>query len=649
MPSLSVHQQKAHKKHKPRRTAASTASAAAPHPTVLAAEQWLADRSSAPSAPDSIDSLLSPALFAPSYIESARAAYSSAAPFPHFTIRPLLDDSYCRHLLAICKLLHFTHRRADLYRFDQSEDLKAVQSPLVARLRSLLYGQPFRALLQSITGVAVSGSLDATVSMSCAAYSATHRLLCHDDELQGRRIAYILYLVPDDWSEADGGQLDLFDSQQPNTAHSQQHPHSRPVPLSSPSSTRSLLPAFNAFTFFEVTPRSFHAVREVLSSPPQTGEEGAAPRVRVSISGWFHGEQVYPPSQPHMEDELGADGSLSCLPPLDSAALLRLLSAVAPAALPSARDVLSLSHWLSADYCKPAVCRSVAAHFQDESSVELHHFLQPARYQQLLRALQLLADSSQDEDGQPAGGWQRSGPLNRRHYSSYTATFRWTSDEVARQVAERRTPAAATTAASSAAACLLLDDFSLFLRSSVFLSWLQSCTGGLRVAALRGEYRRFASGDYTLALDDDSENSKEALDVTLCVFDREAVKQVRQRSSASSGSSGGSSGRGNKARQRLQAAEWDEEWGGSIHYIAAGAEDELLCSQPAANTLTLVYRTGSSTGQQQHGEEKPMVKEEEADGGECIRFTEYVTHQCPTPRYDVDLVCRLQEEEHDNQ
>jgi Rps23 Pro-64 3,4-dihydroxylase Tpa1-like proline 4-hydroxylase len=34
-------------------------------------------------------------------------------------------------------------------------------------------------------------------------------LLCHDDELEGRRIAYIYYLV-DSWSQEDGGCLDLF-------------------------------------------------------------------------------------------------------------------------------------------------------------------------------------------------------------------------------------------------------------------------------------------------------------------------------------------------------------------------------------------------------------------------------------------------------
>jgi Rps23 Pro-64 3,4-dihydroxylase Tpa1-like proline 4-hydroxylase len=35
-------------------------------------------------------------------------------------------------------------------------------------------------------------------------------LLCHDDELDTRRIAFILYLVPV-WTKDDGGLLDLFD------------------------------------------------------------------------------------------------------------------------------------------------------------------------------------------------------------------------------------------------------------------------------------------------------------------------------------------------------------------------------------------------------------------------------------------------------
>ena len=35
-------------------------------------------------------------------------------------------------------------------------------------------------------------------------------LLCHDDELEGRRIAYIFYLVPPDWEAGDGGMILFF-------------------------------------------------------------------------------------------------------------------------------------------------------------------------------------------------------------------------------------------------------------------------------------------------------------------------------------------------------------------------------------------------------------------------------------------------------
>ena len=34
--------------------------------------------------------------------------------------------------------------------------------------------------------------------------------MCHDDELEGRRIAYIFYLVPKDWTANDGGIVVLI-------------------------------------------------------------------------------------------------------------------------------------------------------------------------------------------------------------------------------------------------------------------------------------------------------------------------------------------------------------------------------------------------------------------------------------------------------
>lgn len=72
-----------------------------------------------------------------------------------------------------------------------------------------MYSEDFRKALQLITGVELF-SLSADVALTANIYENTDRLLCHDDELEGRRIAFILYLVPKDWSIQDGGHLDLF-------------------------------------------------------------------------------------------------------------------------------------------------------------------------------------------------------------------------------------------------------------------------------------------------------------------------------------------------------------------------------------------------------------------------------------------------------
>ena len=40
-------------------------------------------------------------------------------------------------------------------------------------------------------------------------FIAADTLLCHDDQLESRRIAFILYLVPD-WSEKNGGAESSF-------------------------------------------------------------------------------------------------------------------------------------------------------------------------------------------------------------------------------------------------------------------------------------------------------------------------------------------------------------------------------------------------------------------------------------------------------
>ena len=71
--------------------------------------------------------------------------------------------------------------------------------------------------LRELTGIELTDNVDAT----CSKYEYTGKvilkfhflmcnldtLLCHDDELEGRRVAFIYYLVDPTWSSTDGGIL----------------------------------------------------------------------------------------------------------------------------------------------------------------------------------------------------------------------------------------------------------------------------------------------------------------------------------------------------------------------------------------------------------------------------------------------------------
>lgn len=103
-------------------------------------------------------------------------------------------------------------------------------------------------------------------------------LLCHDDELEGRRVAFILYLVPP-WHCSDGGTLDLYstDSEFPIWVHLHTCFWDRNIVCSlffvffkgnfQPQSiVKSLVPSLNTLILFEVSPVSFHQVRGTASS-----------------------------------------------------------------------------------------------------------------------------------------------------------------------------------------------------------------------------------------------------------------------------------------------------------------------------------------------------------------------------------------------
>uniref|UniRef100_I3M6T4 2-oxoglutarate and iron dependent oxygenase domain containing 1 n=1 Tax=Ictidomys tridecemlineatus TaxID=43179 RepID=I3M6T4_ICTTR len=159
-------------------------------------------------------------------------------PFLHCVITNFIQNQdFLEGLQKELLNLDFHEKYNDLYKFQQSDDLKKRKEPHISAVRKLLF-EDFRTWLSDISKI----DLESTIDMSCAKYEFTDALLCHDDELEGRRIAFILYLVPS-WDRSLGGTLDLYNVDE----------HFQPKQI-----VKSLIPSWNKLVFFEVSPVSFH-------------------------------------------------------------------------------------------------------------------------------------------------------------------------------------------------------------------------------------------------------------------------------------------------------------------------------------------------------------------------------------------------------
>uniref|UniRef100_T2M9H1 uS12 prolyl 3-hydroxylase n=1 Tax=Hydra vulgaris TaxID=6087 RepID=T2M9H1_HYDVU len=246
-------------------------------------------------------------------------------PFPCCTIKNFLKNvDYVNELKNELLQLDFIPKSNDLYQFKQSRDLNNAKSKNIAILREQLFGL-FRTWLKDVTKI----SLNNTVDMSCAIYENSDVLLCHDDELEGRRIAFVYYLVPQDWNANDGGSLDLFET----------NSNGEPSDIK-----RILVPSFNSLVFFEVTEKSFHQVSEVLSNS----------KSRLTVSGWFHGE-----TQPRSNFTMQPTRTIYF--PLD------------------AEDDLLLE-WINPIYLNTEIVDDIQEQFEEESEIQLKDFLLNEKY-----------------------------------------------------------------------------------------------------------------------------------------------------------------------------------------------------------------------------------------------------------------------------
>ncbi|CAF99561.1 unnamed protein product, partial [Tetraodon nigroviridis] len=189
--------------------------------------------------------------------------------------------------------------------------------------------------------------------ISCSRYEYTDVLLCHDDELEGRRVAFILYLVPP-WRSSDGGTLDLYSTDG----------HFQPQSI-----VKTLVPLLNTLVLFEVSPVSFHQVAEVLTKD----------KCRLSLSGWFHGPCLERP--PHHTE------------------------APVPRSPHLPRDESVLLEWVNPAYLDISYQEQIQQNFEDSSEIQLKDFLREEKFREVSQALQ-----------RPQIQWKKRGPPNKRCY-----------------------------------------------------------------------------------------------------------------------------------------------------------------------------------------------------------------------------------------
>ncbi|MFH4976936.1 hypothetical protein AB6A40_003645 [Gnathostoma spinigerum] len=258
----------------------------------------------------------------------------NSQPFPHFSLPQFVSDlSFVRNLASELLSANWHRKENDLYSLDQTLDLAnfGEDFPFLHKYRQFLC-TTVRDWLMRVSGKVLNDK----VALTGSNYKYSDLLLAHDDQLEGRKFAFILYLTPV-WREEYGGQLELFSCDDSNC----------PVTVA-----KKIYPEENCFNMFEVSPRSWHRVSEVLS------EEHS----RLSINGWFHSDDVV----------------LSVNP------VPHLFSKQKPSMDVTYEEVIQ---WINPEYIAPEEQRKVRHIFGKKSEIDLAHFLRKELYEAALKEL----------------------------------------------------------------------------------------------------------------------------------------------------------------------------------------------------------------------------------------------------------------------
>lgn len=188
-------------------------------------------------------------------VNELKQEYKNAQPFPHIQISEFLGQDAFEKLVHSLSNEQFEHKENDLFSLAQTQALQNSQDETIQEFITFMNSKQLREWMKKLTDVQTTpGELD----IFGAIYQDTDYLLPHDDQLEDRKIAWILYLTT--LTPEQGGALALYDEQEkmPN------------------NTIKAYQPIANSLALFTVSPESWHEVEEVTD---QTH--------RVSIGGWL--------------------------------------------------------------------------------------------------------------------------------------------------------------------------------------------------------------------------------------------------------------------------------------------------------------------------------------------------------------------------
>ena len=203
-----------------------------------------------------LQNYLNPIILSGKNLSSLNKQFLSAKPYPHIVIKKFLKPEIANSLLKEIQKEKFKEKQSDLFQFKQTDDLYFSKSKIVKEFHSTFLSWDFFHLVEKITSEKLQGTLD----MSASLYESTDFLLPHDDEIEGRKITYLLYLSKE-FTEKNGSRFLIYNTMS-----------------NSPTSiAKKIPPEFNSLVLFKISKKSFHEVEENLSS-----------KKRYTIGGWLY-------------------------------------------------------------------------------------------------------------------------------------------------------------------------------------------------------------------------------------------------------------------------------------------------------------------------------------------------------------------------